>query len=593
MLRVNKIIIAIIVSALSLVEIKAINIEELEVKTEDVYRYAPYVNYMATFDEMNARRMYVYGLIDPDKAEYTVGNKDELEVKLDLVFDYTSEITFGDLITILYRLDISEYRDMSGIDNKVNRLANLYRHSECEIYDTSSLDLELISDKMRDSHISMINSTDDRGLMVSTVLNNSYFRYTKQFIDTIWDNIINKELADNILNIYLSERNIQNQRDFELKANESGNIIYSELYSTILNIIDSTEIEVYRQRPNMQMPDAFNITVTECEDLIDNIKSAMEYCPNVINLDMQQLSLTERLDVFKQQHRILYSWKLDNFGDYTYTDFMYYRNNGYLLTYSKLANNYTNDTQTYLNDTLKHLNERLENNEISDYDKTIGFDIVEFEKLGDTSKINISGIPYDEFAYINMDMMDWMFHIDAYDYNMENVDYGMEFYNEEVYKNLETKADAFLKTYIDPLKSKSDYDKVIESCRIIARLAQYDYVGLKAENEGKLSDAHSIIGFLDDGKIVCDGYALTLKWILNYLDVDCVIQLGRVGVLHAWNKVKLDDNWYNLDICWADRGSGLDMSWILKSDEYFKKHKHEFNIGVFSAPSMQANKNYR
>lgn len=33
---------------------------------------------------------------------------------------------------------------------------------------------------------------------------------------------------------------------------------------------------------------------------------------------------------------------------------------------------------------------------------------------------------------------------------------------------------------------------------------------------------------------------------------------------HAWNKVKLDGKWYNMDVCWADTANASDYD--LKTD---------------------------
>lgn len=57
----------------------------------------------------------------------------------------------------------------------------------------------------------------------------------------------------------------------------------------------------------------------------------------------------------------------------------------------------------------------------------------------------------------------------------------------------------------------------------------------------------------------CEGYAFAAGLILEKLGVECMYECGDViendgsiGDGHAWNLVKVDGNWYQMDICWND-----------------------------------------
>ena len=57
----------------------------------------------------------------------------------------------------------------------------------------------------------------------------------------------------------------------------------------------------------------------------------------------------------------------------------------------------------------------------------------------------------------------------------------------------------------------------------------------------------------------CEGYAFAAGLILQKLGIECMSECGdviendgSVGGGHAWNLVKVDGNWYQLDICWND-----------------------------------------
>ncbi len=66
--------------------------------------------------------------------------------------------------------------------------------------------------------------------------------------------------------------------------------------------------------------------------------------------------------------------------------------------------------------------------------------------------------------------------------------------------------------------------------------------------------AHDIVGYLELGKVVCEGYARTFQLYLSYFNVDCIYVSGDTPrERHAWNLVKLeDDQWYWYDLTWDD-----------------------------------------
>lgn len=68
---------------------------------------------------------------------------------------------------------------------------------------------------------------------------------------------------------------------------------------------------------------------------------------------------------------------------------------------------------------------------------------------------------------------------------------------------------------------------------------------------------------------VCAGYTQTFMWLCNAFDIEC---FGVTSPGHAWNKVKVNDNWYNLDATWDDGvGAGdRDYHCYLKNDAYME-----------------------
>ncbi|MBR1865451.1 MAG: hypothetical protein IJ801_02980 [Lachnospiraceae bacterium] len=67
------------------------------------------------------------------------------------------------------------------------------------------------------------------------------------------------------------------------------------------------------------------------------------------------------------------------------------------------------------------------------------------------------------------------------------------------------------------------------------------------------SDIYRAYGALVNGDAVCNGYAEALKLLLDCAGVPSEFVTGTAGgVEHAWNLVKLGDEWYHMDATWDD-----------------------------------------
>lgn len=85
---------------------------------------------------------------------------------------------------------------------------------------------------------------------------------------------------------------------------------------------------------------------------------------------------------------------------------------------------------------------------------------------------------------------------------------------------------------------------------------------------------HTAYGALKNGCAVCEGYACAAKLILNGCGVECDIEVGNClnGGGHAWNLVKIDGKWYQLDVTWDDQSKDR-SDYLLVTDEYMKKSR--------------------
>lgn len=77
-------------------------------------------------------------------------------------------------------------------------------------------------------------------------------------------------------------------------------------------------------------------------------------------------------------------------------------------------------------------------------------------------------------------------------------------------------------------------------------------------------------GALVDGRAVCDGYARATKIIADMAGMECLYVSGDCYNAypsgHAWNLVKVDGEWYQLDVTWNDGSSTED--YFLVTDDF-------------------------
>lgn len=119
----------------------------------------------------------------------------------------------------------------------------------------------------------------------------------------------------------------------------------------------------------------------------------------------------------------------------------------------------------------------------------------------------------------------------------------------------------------------------------------YDYEVAQSNEPVSMSvkqPAYYLEGVLDYGFAVCDGISKTYTLMCAIAGVDCVRVVGTAGTTtkggHAWNKVKIEGNWYVVDATWGD--SKLSISgkeyelgtheYFLRTDAYMAK-THEEN----------------
>lgn len=255
--------------------------------------------------------------------------------------------------------------------------------------------------------------------------------------------------------------------------------------------------------------------------------------------------------------------------------------------------------------------ENIENMKTGTYTIDFGKDFNDLLNLdGGDKKLNIAfQSAWNAFTYDNMDL----FYIDIEKLtlttrttsfagfkthnvslsNGENYSYLKEKFSnkDEIEENLE-QINKIVKELKDEVNGYSNYEKIRNVHNWIIDNVKYD---------ANAEEPYSILGALIEGKAVCEGYARSFKYIMDNLQIPCVLVSGTgtnsqgETESHAWNYVQLDGKWYAIDVTWDDPvivGNGYiteDVKYrnFLKgSDSFFNNHDED---GYLSENSQKFN----
>ena len=104
--------------------------------------------------------------------------------------------------------------------------------------------------------------------------------------------------------------------------------------------------------------------------------------------------------------------------------------------------------------------------------------------------------------------------------------------------------DAAAKTILDSVSaesSDSDKEKYVHD----ELIKKADYARTSAMNQSAYSA-------LVNGDTVCAGYSRAFQYLMQQLGIPCYYCTGYSGEDHAWNIIRIDDEYYNVDTTWDD-----------------------------------------
>ncbi|MEK4699750.1 transglutaminase domain-containing protein [Solibacillus sp. FSL R7-0668] len=98
----------------------------------------------------------------------------------------------------------------------------------------------------------------------------------------------------------------------------------------------------------------------------------------------------------------------------------------------------------------------------------------------------------------------------------------------------------------------------------------------------------SVSTFMAEKRGVCMAYALLFEKMMDRLEIPCIYVIGKADgegdAGHAWNLVKLDGQWYHVDVTWDDIGHAYEQHeiryryFLLTDDQMATNHQWDLDL---------------
>lgn len=150
-----------------------------------------------------------------------------------------------------------------------------------------------------------------------------------------------------------------------------------------------------------------------------------------------------------------------------------------------------------------------------------------------------------------------------------------EFYYQEIEKSLE-------RYYADLKEGMNEADIAYALYNRLIKEVEYREDGLPFHAVGAL--AHQ--------KAVCEGYSSAYRLLMNLVGIETQMVISGIlpnsSIAHAWNRVKIQGEWYNVDATWDDAPKTLPFTlgkYFLTSDQRFhQQEKHPHALDYYQIP---------
>lgn len=134
----------------------------------------------------------------------------------------------------------------------------------------------------------------------------------------------------------------------------------------------------------------------------------------------------------------------------------------------------------------------------------------------------------------------------------------------------------------------SGYDKELAIHDWMLDWGRYDHDALShLEGDEGSPDNENPYGFLIQQKGICLGYASTFQLFMDLLGIECLTVEGTAHggtSAHAWNLVRLEGDWYGVDVTWDDPSGVLSQAqahrYFNVTSQFLRSCDHQWTADV-------------
>jgi hypothetical protein len=182
-----------------------------------------------------------------------------------------------------------------------------------------------------------------------------------------------------------------------------------------------------------------------------------------------------------------------------------------------------------------------------------------------TQRVTLSGIRLSEaqlrlalIAYLNDNpQVFWIANVYSYGYNGNDTYVQLYSYVPQsecnaMIQQLNSKVTSIMQAMPQGL---SEFDRELYLFDYITKNNSYNDAAVTNQSLWRSFCAY---GALIDGKVVCEGYSRAMQLLSSYAGLQCLLVTGQgKNQNHMWNIIKIDGNWYHLDITWCDQSTTI------------------------------------
>ena len=181
----------------------------------------------------------------------------------------------------------------------------------------------------------------------------------------------------------------------------------------------------------------------------------------------------------------------------------------------------------------------------------------------------ISGDAYSKIYCLLEKQESGLFFIDSTYYTADKVREAKIVYREDKNRIKEMRRELEVAVEDAFYDAEMAYDEYGTAMRI------HDYIirNCRYSEENDTGYCSTAYGCIVQREANCEGYAKAFNLIASEMGLECILVTGTTddGENHAWNQVKIDGSWYNVDVTWDDTDVEGDVRriYFLCDDEFF------------------------